>query len=109
MIDITDFEKVEVRVGTIVKVEENQKARKPAYILTVDFGSEIGLKKSSAQITALYSPDSLVGTQVVCCVNLAPMHIGSVISEVRILGSDSAQGVVLLRLDMNVANGDRIF
>ncbi len=109
MIDITDFEKVEVRVGTIVKVEENQKARKPAYILTVDFGSEIGLKKSSAQITALYSPDSLVGTQVVCCVNLAPMHIGSVKSEVRILGSDSAQGVVLLRLDMNVANGDRIF
>ena len=73
MIDITDFEKVEVRVGTIVKVEENQKARKPAYILTVDFGSEIGLKKSSAQITALYSPDSLVGTQVVCCVNLAPI------------------------------------
>ena len=109
MIDITDFEKVEVRVGTIVKVEENQKARKPAYILTVDFGLEIGLKKSSAQITALYSPDSLVGTQVVCCVNLAPMHIGSVKSEVRILGSDSAQGVVLLRLDMNVANGDRIF
>ena len=109
MIDITDFEKVEVRVGTIVKVEENQKARKPAYILTVDFGSEIGLKKSSAQITALYSPDSLVGTQVVCCVNLAPMHIGSVKSEVRILGRDSAQGVVLLRLDMNVANGDRIF
>ena len=109
MIDITDFEKVEVRVGTIVKVEENKKARKPAYILTVDFGSEIGLKKSSAQITALYSPDSLVGTQVVCCVNLAPMHIGSVKSEVRILGSDSAQGVVLLRLDMNVANGDRIF
>ena len=109
MIDITDFEKVEVRVGTIVKVEENQKARKPAYILTVDFGSEIGLKKTSAQITALYSPDSLVGTQVVCCVNLAPMHIGSVKSEVRILGSDSAQGVVLLRLDMNVANGDRIF
>lgn len=109
MIDITDFEKVEVRVGTIVKVEENQKARKPAYILTVDFGSEFGLKKSSAQITALYSPDSLVGTQVVCCVNLAPMHIGSVKSEVRILGSDSAQGVVLLRLDMNVANGDRIF
>lgn len=90
MIDITDFEKVEVRVGTIVKVEENQKARKPAYILTVDFGSEIGLKKSSARITALYSPDSLVGTQVVCCVNLAPMHIGSVKSEVRILGSDSA-------------------
>ncbi len=109
MIDITDFEKVEVRVGTIVKVEENQKARKPAYILTVDFGSEIGLKKSSAQITALYSPDSLVGTQVVCCVNLAPMHIGSVKSEVRILGSDSEQGVVLLRPDRSVENGDRVF
>ena len=97
MIDINDFDKVEVRVGTVVEVKENRKARHPAYAVTIDFGEEIGLKKSSAQITDLYKPEDLMGTQVVCCVNLQPMHIGSVKSEVRILGSDSEQGVVLLR------------
>ena len=85
MIDVTEFDKVEVRVGTVVSVVENKKARHPAYAVAIDFGPEIGLKKSSAQITALYTPDDLVGTQVVCCVNLQPMHIGSVKSEVRIL------------------------
>lgn len=109
MIDITDFDKVEVRVGTVVEVEENLKARHPAYILTIDFGDEIGIKKSSAQITDLYSPCNLVGTQVACCINLYPMYIGSVKSEVRILGSDSEQGVVLLRPDRKVENGDKIF
>lgn len=109
MIDITDFDKVEVRVGTVVEVEKNLKARHPAYILTIDFGNEIGIKKSSAQITDLYSPSHLVGTQVACCVNLPAMHIGSVKSEVRILGSDSEQGVVLLRPDRRVENGDKIF
>lgn len=109
MIDVTEFDKVEVRVGTVVAVAENKKARHPAYAVTIDFGPEIGLKKSSAQITALYTPDDLVGTQVVCCVNLQPMHIGSVKSEVRILGTDSAQGVVLLRPTHPVKNGDRVF
>ena len=102
MIEISDFDKVEVRVGSVVEVVENRKARHPAYVLTIDFGAELGLKKSSAQITELYSPEGLVGTQVVCCVNLSPMHIGSV-------KSDSEQGVVLLRPDMKVNNGDRIF
>ena len=109
MIEIEDFDKVEVRVGTVVDVKENRKARHPAYAVTIDFGPEIGLKKSSAQITTLYTPEELLGKQVVCCVNLQPMHIGSVKSEVRILGSDSEQGVVLLRPTQEVKNGDRIF
>ena len=77
--------------------------------LGIDFGDKIGIKKSSARITDLYTPYNLVGTQVACCVNLPPMHIGSVKSEVRILGSDSEQGVVLLRPDRSVENGDRVF
>lgn len=109
MIDVTDFDKVEVRVGTVVEVKENRKARHPAYAVTIDFGPEIGLKKSSAQITTLYTPEELLGKQVICCVNLQPMHIGSVKSEVRILDSDSEQGVVLLRPTQAVKNGDRIF
>ena len=109
MIEVTDFDKVEVRVGTVVKVEINKKARHPAYAVTVDFGEEIGQKKSSAQITDLYTPEELVGRQVVCCVNLQPMHIGSVKSEVRILGTDSTHGVVLLQPTQPVSNGDRVF
>lgn len=109
MIDITDFDKVDVRVGTVLEVNENLKARHLAYILTIDFGEEIGIKKSSAQITDLYTPEDLVGRQVVCCVNIQPMHIGSVKSEVRILGSDSTQGVVLLLPDREVKNGDKVF
>lgn len=109
MINAEDFDKVEVRVGTIIEVTMNKKAIKPAYKLKVDFGEEIGVKTSSAQITELYSPEDLTGTQAVFCVNLTPMHIGSVKSEVRILGSDSEQGVVLLRPSEPVKNGDRIF
>ena len=109
MINVEDFDKVEMRVGTVIDVSDNKKSRKPAYVLKIDFGEEIGVKKSSAQITALYKPEDLIGRQVVCCVNLTPMHIGSVKSEVRILGSDSEQGVVLLSLTEKVKNGDRIF
>ena len=107
-INIEDFDKVEVRAGTVIDVKENRKSRHPAYVLTIDFGEEMGTKKSSAQITALYRPEDLVGTQVVCCVNLEPMHIGSVKSEVRVLGTDSEQGVVLLRPTEPVKNGDRL-
>ena len=109
MINVEDFDKVEMRVGTVIDVSDNKKSRNPAYVLKIDFGEEIGVKKSSAQITALYKPEDLIGRQVVCCVNLTPMHIGSVKSEVRILGSDSEQGVVLLSLMEKVKNGDRIF
>ena len=109
MITIDDFDKVDVRVGTVVEATINKKARKPAYKVKIDFGEEIGIKTSSAQITELYTPEDLVGKQVVCCVNLEPMHIGSVKSEVRILGSESMQGVVLVQLTEPVKNGDRIF
>ena len=109
MITREDFEKVEVRVGTILEVKDNKKSRNPAYVLSIDFGEELGVKMSSAQITTLYRPEELIGRQVVCCVNLEPMHIGSVKSEVRILGADARQGVVLLRPTELVENGDIIF
>lgn len=109
MITIEDFDKVEVRVGAVTEVKPNKKSRNPSYVVTIDFGPELGVKKSSAQITTLYTPEDLVGTQVVCCVNLEPLRIGSVKSEVRILGADSKEGVVLLRPAQRVENGDRIF
>lgn len=109
MIGIEEFDKVDMRAGTILETKENKKSRNPAYVLTIDFGEEIGIKKSSAQITTLYQTDDLVGMQVICCVNLTPMHIGSVKSEVRILGTESEQGVVLLRPTEKVKNGDRVF
>lgn len=98
-----------MRVGTILEVSVNKKSRNQAYILKIDFGENLGVKKSSAQITALYKPEDLIGRQIICCVNLTPMHIGSVKSEVRILGSESEQGVVLLMPSEAVKNGDRIF
>lgn len=109
MIGIEEFDKVDMRAGTILEAKENKKSRNPAYVLTIDFGEEIGIKKSSAQITTLYQTDDLVEMQVICCVNLTPMHIGSVKSEVRILGTESEQGVVLLRPTEKVKNGDRVF
>lgn len=109
MITIEDFDKVQICVGTVTAVTINKKARKPAYKVTLDFGPELGLKTSSAQLTELYQPEDLLGKQLVCCVNLEPMHIGSVKSEVRILGTDSKQGVVLLAPMEAVENGDRIF
>ena len=109
MINIEDFDKVEVRAGTIIEAGPNKKARNPAYKLKIDFGEEIGINTSSAQITDLYTPEQLVGMQVICCVNLTPIHIGSVKSEVRILGTESAQGVVLLRPSEQVKNGDKVF
>ena len=109
MISISDFDKVELRVGTVTQVGVNKKARKPASKVTIDFGDVLGLKTSSAQITELYRPEELIGRQVVCCVNLEPMHIGSVKSEVRIMGTESEQGVVLLMPMEPVKNGDRVF
>ncbi|MBQ3646930.1 MAG: tRNA-binding protein [Synergistaceae bacterium] len=109
MIEISDFDKIEMRVGTVLDVKDNKKSRNPAYVVTIDFGEDIGIKKSSAQITALYKPEDLIGTQIICCVNLTPIHIGSVKSEVRILGTESEQGVVLLRPSEPVKNGDKVF
>lgn len=109
MIQIDVFDQVEMRVGTILEVSDNKKSRNPAYVLKIDFGEAIGVKKSSAQITTLYKPEELIGRQVICCVNLEPMHIGSVKSEVRILGTESEQGVVLLQPSEAVRNGDKVF
>jgi len=72
MIDIETFDQVEMRAGTILDVKDNKKSRNPAYVVTIDFGEDIGIKKSSAQITTLYKPEDLIGTQVICCVNLLP-------------------------------------
>ena len=109
MITIDDFDKVDVRVGIVTAVEINKRARTPAYKVTLDFGPELGEKISSAQLTQLYQPEDLLGKQLVCCVNLEPMRIGSVKSEVRILGTDSTQGVVLLTPMEAVQNGDKVF
>ena len=109
MITLEEFEKVEMRAGTVLEVKPNKKSRNPAYVVTIDFGETLGIKKSSAQITILYQPEDLIGKQVICCVNLNPIHIGSVKSEVRILGTESQQGVVLLRPTEPVKNGDKVF
>ena len=109
MISIEDFDRIEMRVGTVVDVKNNKKSRNLAYVVTIDFGDELGLKRSSAQIAELYKPEELIGRQIICCVNLAPMRIGSVNSEVRILGTESEQGVVLLMPAERVRNGDRVF
>ena len=109
MITTEDFDKVDLRAGTIIAAKVNKRARHPAYDLTVDCGEEIGVKHSSAQITQLYTQEELVGMQCIFCVNLSPMHIGDVKSEVRILGTESEQGVVLLRPSAPVKNGDKVF
>ena len=104
-----DFAKVELRVGRIVAAEAFPQARKPAYKLTVDFGPAVGLKKSSAQITDLYSMEELVGRAVMGVVNFPPRQIGPVRSEVLVLGASDAEGrVILLAPDADVPLGARI-
>ncbi len=111
MAEITfdDFMKVDIRVGRITRAEPFPEARKPAIKLWVDFGDEIGEKKSSAQITAHYTPEGLVGKQVIGVVNFPPRQIGPVMSEVLILGLHDAEGgVVLLSPDHEVPDGARM-
>ncbi len=104
-----DFEKVELRVGTIVEVEEFPEARKPAYKLKVDFGDEIGIKKSSAQITDIYDREDLIGRQVLAVVNFPPRQIGPVRSECLVTGFHREDGaVVLVGPDSNVPNGAKL-
>ena len=104
-----DFLKVELRVGTVVSVEEFPEARKPAYKITVDFGDELGTKKSSAQITDLYDRESLIGKQVLAVVNFPPKQIGPIMSECLITGFHREDGkVVLATPDMKIHNGARL-
>ena len=102
-----DFEKVEMRVGTIVEAEVFKEARKPAYKVVIDFGS-YGMRKSSAQITKLYQPENLIGKQVVAVVNFPPKQIANMQSECLILGAVDGEKVTLLTSDRKVENGMRI-
>lgn len=105
-----DFEKVEVRVGRVVEAEPFPEARKPAIKLTVDFGGEIGTRRTSVQLTAHYEPEALVGRQVVAVVNFPPKRIAGFKSEVLVLGvPDANEGVVLLSPDREVPAGGRMF
>ncbi len=110
LIDFADFMKVDIRVGTIMTAEPFPQARKPAFKLTIDFGDEIGVKKSSAQITVHYSCGTLVGHRVAAVVNFPPRQIGPFISEVLTLGFPDASGeVVLIGPSVDVPNGGRLF
>ena len=110
MISYDDFAAVDIRVGRITRAEPFPEARKPAYKLWVDFGGDIGEKRSSAQITRHYTPEGLIGRQVMAVVNFPPRQIGRVLSEVLVLGVPDASGeVVLLSPDQTVPLGGRMF
>ena len=108
MASFDDFMKLDIRVGTILSAKNLEKARKPAYQLEVDFGEELGVKRSSAQITQHYSPEELVGKQVLAVVNFPPRQIANFFSEVLVLGTYSEGGVVLITPDKPVQNGDKL-
>ncbi len=110
MITYDDFQKVDIRVGVITRVEPFPKARKPAYKLWLDFGPELGEKRSSAQITAHYTPEALIGRQVLAVVNFPPRQIGKVMSDVLVLGVPDAAGeVVLIGPGFDTPLGGRMF
>lgn len=109
MISFDDFLKVDIRAGTITRAEPFPEARKPAIKLWVDFGEELGVKKSSAQITAHYDADALIGRQVMAVTNFPPRQIGPFMSEILVLGlDDGAGGIVLIAPDQAVPNGERM-
>ncbi|MEP5613024.1 MAG: tRNA-binding protein [Cyclobacteriaceae bacterium] len=109
MITWQDFEKVDMRVGTIIEVDDFPEARKPAYKLVIDFGEEIGIRKSSAQITTLYEKEELLQTQVIAVVNFPPKQIGPFMSECLVLGVyNEDNDVVLLQPQKETKNGSRV-
>jgi len=110
MISWDDFEKVELRIGTVIEVEDFPEARKPAYKLKVDFGPEVGVRKSSAQLTELYDKETLNGKQVLAITNFPPKQIGPFMSECLITGVQTEAGAVaLVTPDFPVENGTRLF
>ena len=108
MATFEDFSKLDIRVGTIIQAKNFEKAKNPAYQLQIDFGESIGLKKSSAQITDLYKVEDLIGMQVLAAINFPPRQIADFISEVLVLGTYSDDGVVLIKPDKEVQNGDKL-
>ena len=108
MATFDDFMKLDIRAGTILEAKEFKKAKKPAYQIKIDFGSEIGIKKSSAQITLVYKAEDLIGKQLLAVVNFPPRQIADFMSEVLVLGTYSKQGVVLITPDKPVENGDKL-
>lgn len=109
MLTLAEFDKVDMRVGTIIKAKLNKRARVPAYGLTIDLGEELGVKTSSAQITDLYKPEDLIDQQVIVVTNFAPIRIADVKSEVRVLGADTEKGCVLLKPQQKTKNGSKVF
>lgn len=108
MATIEDFIKLDIRVGTIIEAKVFEKAKRPAYQLKIDFGDEIGIKKSSAQITDVYRIEDIIGKQILAVVNFPPRQIADFMSEVLVLGTYSKQGVVLITPDNKVENGDKL-
>ena len=109
-ISFDDFMKVDIRVGVVIRAEPYPEARIPAIKLWINFGGDLGEKKSSAQLTDHYTPDALIGTTVMAVVNFPPRQIGKVMSEVLVLGVPDAKGaVVLMRPDMEIPAGGRLF
>lgn len=108
MATIDDFLKLDIRVGTIIEACVFEKAKKPAYQLKIDFGEELGIKKSSAQITEVYNTKDLIGKQILAVVNFPERQIANFMSEVLVLGTYSKQGVVLIKPDKEVENGDKL-
>ena len=110
IISYEDFEKVHLRSGTVVKAEHFPKAKKPAYKVWVDFGPDIEIKQTSAQVTVHYTPETLIGRQVVGCINLGTRNIAGFISEFLLVGfADSKNAICLLTVDPQVPNGQKLF
>ena len=108
-IDIEDFNKIDLRIGTIIGVEKFEKAQKPAYKIWIDLGEELGTKKSSAQVTFHYQPEELIGKQVICVCNFQPRQIADFMSEVLITGFTSGEGgIVLATAERSVPNGAKL-
>ena len=110
IIDYLDFEKIDIRVGTIIEVEENNNLKKPSLILKINFGNSLGIKKSSAQLKVNYSISELINKQVAAVVNFQPKQIGNLISEVLVLGfPDDNNEPILITPDKNIKNGGKLF